>query len=76
MTEWVEDCGSVTAYPIRPGYACTIHKQQGAELGHITIWLDVPFMRAAGYVAMSRVRRDEDYLVGGRVTRRHFVPAM
>ncbi|MCR9258075.1 MAG: helicase C-terminal domain-containing protein [Alphaproteobacteria bacterium] len=66
----------MTAYPIRPGYACTIHKQQGAELERITIWLDVPFMRAAGYVAMSRVRRDENYLIGGRVTRRHFTPAM
>ena len=32
-------------------------------------------MRAAGYVAMSYVKGDEDYLIGGYVTRRHFTPA-
>ena len=76
ITDWVTDCGYVTAYPVRAGYASTIHKLQGAELGHITIWLDVPFMRAAGYVALSRVQRDGDYLLGGIVRRRHFMPAM
>ena len=76
ITDWVEGCGYVTAYPVRPGYASTVHKLQGAELEHITVWLDIPFMRAAGYVALSRVQRDTDYLLGGIVTRRHFVPAM
>ena len=76
ITDWVQDCGYVTAYPIRAGYASTIHKLQGAELEHITVWLDIPFMKAAGYVALSRVQRDGDYLLGGKVTRRHFVPAI
>ena len=76
ITDWVEGCGYVTAYPVRPGYASTVHKLQGAELEHITVWLDIPFMRAAGYVALSRVQRDTDYLLGGIVSRRHFVPAM
>ncbi|CAE7679552.1 Pif1, partial [Symbiodinium sp. CCMP2456] len=76
ITDWVEGCGYVTAYPVRPGYASTVHKLQGAELEHITVWLDIPFMRAAGYVALSRVQRDTDYLLGGIVTRRHFLPAM
>ena len=76
MTDYVPDCGYVTAYPIRPGYASTIHKLQGAELEHITVWLDIKKAKAAGYVAISRVQYDADYLLGGRVTRKHFRPAM
>lgn len=76
MTEYVERCGRVTSYPIRPGYASTIHKLQGAELEHITVWLDVKKAKAAGYVAISRVQRDGDYLLGGVLTRKHFRPAM
>ena len=37
---------------------------------HITM----PGQRAAAYVAMSRVKHDEDYLFGGKYTRKHFVP--
>ena len=29
-------------YPIRPGYCSTIVKYQGAELEHVTVYLDVP----------------------------------
>ena len=35
-----------------------------------------PGCKAAGYVAMARVRHDRDYLIAGRVTPHHFVPAM
>ena len=76
ITDYVKECGYVTAYPMRPGYATTIHKLQGAELPHITIWLDIKQAKAAAYVAISRVQRDEDYLLGGIVSRWHFVPAM
>ena len=65
---------NVSFFPIRLGYASTIYKMQGAELEHITIYLDVPGQRAAAYVAMSRVKHDEDYLFGGKYTRKHFVP--
>ena len=61
-------------FPIRLGYASTMYKMQGAELEHITIYLDIPGQRAAAYVALSRVKRDEDYLFGGHYTRLHFVP--
>ena len=40
----------------------------------VTIWLDRPHMKAAAYVAMSRVRRDDEYLLGGVVTKKHVVP--
>ena len=65
----------VVAYPFRAGYASTIHKLQGANLPHVTVYLDIPGMPAAAYVAMSRVSYDGDYLIGGAVTPAHFVPA-
>ena len=54
----------VTFFPIRYGYASTLHKAQGATLDHATIWLDGPpgQMKAAGHVALSRVQYDTDYL--------------
>ena len=63
-------------FPIRAGYASTIQKVQGQTLEHVTIWLDRAGCKAAGYVALARVRRDADYLIAGRVTPHHFVPAM
>ena len=63
-----------TFYPIRLGYATTIYKMQGAELDHVTIYLDQSGQRAAAYVAMSRVKHDKDYLFGGKLDRKHFVP--
>lgn len=76
VTDFVEECGCVTAYPFRPGYASTVHKLQGAQLPHITIWLDITGAKAAGYVAISRVEYDDQYLLGGVLKRKHFVPAM
>ena len=29
-------------YPVRYGYASTIYKMQGAQLPHVTIFLDLP----------------------------------
>ena len=66
----------VVYYPMRPGYAGTIYKLQGANLKHVTVYLDRPGVPAAAYVAMSRVSRDEDYLLGGQLTPEHFVPAL
>ena len=63
-------------YPVRLGYASTVQKVQGQTLEHVTLWLDRACCRATGYVALSRVRRDEDYLIAGNVTPLHFIPAM
>jgi ATP-dependent exoDNAse (exonuclease V) alpha subunit len=76
ITSEVEGHGKVVAYPVRLGYACTVHKIQGATLDHITIWPDAYGCRAAGYVALSRIRNDGDYLLGGILTPSKFVPAM
>ena len=48
-------------YPFRLGYASTLHKVQGATLEHITLWLDIPNMPAAAYVALSRVEYDANW---------------
>ena len=65
----------VTYYPIRVGYAGTIHKYQGATLSHVALWLDRKHTKPAAYVALSRVARDEDYLIGGVVTADYLLPA-
>ena len=65
-----------TYFPVRVGYASTIHKVQGATLEHVTIWLNIPGMKGAGHVALSRVQRDGDYLIAGDVGPQHFTPAM
>ena len=65
----------VTAFPFRLGYASTLHKVQGATLDHITLWLDLANMPAAGYVALSRVRKDAHWRFLGDPTRHHFTPA-
>ena len=75
VTHELDDGRRVTCYPVRLGYACTVPKVQGMTLEHITLWLDVPGCRAAAYVALSRVRRDEDYLIAGVVGTGHFIPA-
>ena len=59
----------------RLGYASTLHKVQGATLDHVTLWLDIPNMPAAAYVALSRVRRDKDWRFVGDPMIHHFTPA-
>ena len=60
---------------MRLGYSSTLHKVQGATLDHITLWLDVPNVPAAAYVALSRVREDANWQFVGKVTVHHFSPA-
>ena len=77
ITPWSDkEKQNANYFTIRPGYASTIHKVQGDEFKHITIWLDMKGMRAAGYTALSRVATSSCYLLGGEVTRDHFTPAM
>ena len=75
ITRWTDAKKKVNYFPIRVGYASTIHKAQGGEFKHVTVYMNAPYMPAAGYTALSRVSTSDDYLVGGIVKRRHFVPA-
>ena len=65
----------VTHFPFRLGYASTLHKVQGATLADITIWLDIPNMPAAAYVALSRVEYDANWRFIGDPGVHHFTPA-
>eukprot|EP00972_Heterocapsa_arctica_P011191 1640118-Heterocapsa_arctica.AAC.1 len=60
---------------MRPGYASTLMKMQGASLEHATLFLDRKWVPAAGYVALSRVSYMENVRFLGQVERAHFVPA-
>ena len=65
----------VAHFPLRLGYASTLHKVQGATLQHITLWLDVVNMPAAAYVALSRVEYDANWRFVGDPGVHHFTPA-
>jgi len=72
---WTDkDLGNASYYPLRPGYASTILKFQGAELAHVTAYLDVAGVPGAAYTALSRVATSEQYLIGGNVNPHHFTP--
>ncbi|CAE7386170.1 PIF1 [Symbiodinium sp. CCMP2592] len=64
-----------TFYPLRLGYATTLHKLQGATLDYMALWLDQEGIQGAGYVALSRVRKDTDWCFLGRLKPTHFCPS-
>lgn len=64
-----------TVYPLRLGYATTLHKIQGATLPHITVYMDQKWVKAAFYVALSRVRYDHQWRFMGTLTWQHCIPA-
>lgn len=73
---WTDtDLGGLTYYPVRAGYASTILKFQGAELPHVTAYLDAPGIPGAAYTAMSRVKYGRDCLLAGVLYPEHFTPA-
>ena len=72
---WTDKEYGQSFFPMRPGYATTLLKIQGATLEHLTIYLDVANVEAAGYVALSRVRKDADWQFVGDPGVHHFTPA-
>ena len=72
---WTDPDTKVVFFPMRLGYASTLHKTQGATLDDVTIWLDVANIEAAAYVALSRVREDAHWRFIGDPTVHHFTPA-
>ena len=74
---WTDkELNNMVYYPVRPGYASTIIKFAGAELPHVTLWLDCPNIPGAAYTGMSRVAYGRDLLIGGNVNKYHFTPAI
>ncbi|CAE7723579.1 unnamed protein product [Symbiodinium pilosum] len=75
---WTDtDLGNIVYYPVRPGYASTVGRFQGAELPHVTLYIDAPGVPAAAYTGLSRVSTGKDFLVAanGPLTAEHSVPA-
>eukprot|EP00973_Karenia_brevis_P020634 2832737-Karenia_brevis.AAC.1 len=55
VTKWTDvEKDGLRYFPVRAGYASTIHKAQGGEFEHITLYCDAKHMPAAGYTALSR----------------------
>ena len=67
--------GNFVYYPMRAGYASTVLKFQGAELKHVTMFLDARGVPGAEYTGMSRVATHNDVLLAGLLTAEHFTPA-
>jgi len=60
-------------YPLRPGYATTVHKIQGQTLSHVTLVFDRPSLTPAlGYVSISRVPSIEFVVPMLELQRSHF----
>ena len=77
VTPWSDPAlENMTYYPARLGYASTVMKFQGAELDHVTLYLDAKGVPGGAYTAASRVRHGKDFLVGGVATADHFTPAL
>lgn len=52
-------------FPLKPGYAITVHKSQGQTYDGAVLDLSSSFTEGLGYVALSRVRRlDTAYILG------------
>lgn len=64
-----------TYFPWRLGYAVNLSKIQGEDVDHMSLWLDCPRIPAAFYVALSRVRRLDDVVFLGYLSRMHIVPS-
>ena len=76
ITQWSDPAfGDMMYYPLRVGYASTVLRMAGAELRHVTLYLDVPNVPAAAYTALSRVATLDQVKIGGAFTKAHFTPA-
>ena len=63
VTKVLKDGSARVVYPFMPGYAVTICKCQGDNLGKVLLWLDCPLVpEGTAYVGLSRVKRFDDII--------------
>jgi len=60
----------VMQLPLRLGWAVTVHRAQGGNLGAAVVHLEGAFVHGQAYVALSRVRRASDLWIAGRLPKR------
>lgn len=56
---------AVSYFPIKLGYAITVHKSQGQTFDAVEVDLSKCFIPGLGYVALSRVRNANDLIISG-----------
>ncbi|KAJ7359013.1 hypothetical protein OS493_019920 [Desmophyllum pertusum] len=63
VTKVLKDGSARVVYPFTPGYAVTICKCQGDNLGKVLLWLDCPLVpERTAYVGLSQVKRFNDII--------------
>lgn len=60
-----EVVATVRQYPMKLGYAITVHKSQGQTFDGVVVDLSRTFQAGLGYVALSRVRSLDDLVISG-----------
>lgn len=60
-----ETVATVQQYPVKLGYAITVHKSQGQTFDGVVVDLSKTFQPGLGYVALSRVRSLDDLVISG-----------
>ena len=71
----LRDNSSKTAYLFEAAYATTMCKAQGQTLNKAVLWFDIANISPeTAYVALSRVKRQEDILFLNRLTPPFFTP--
>jgi ATP-dependent exoDNAse (exonuclease V) alpha subunit len=63
-----EETGTYTQIPVVPAWAITVHKSQGKTLDNIYIDIEKSFAPGQIYVALSRVRKFNDFRIKYKIS--------
>lgn len=61
--KYEKEIANVEQFPLKLGYAITVHKSQGQTLDGVVVDLSQCFTPGLGYVALSRVRSLDDLII-------------
>ncbi|MCK4523816.1 hypothetical protein KAU15_02720, partial [candidate division WOR-3 bacterium] len=69
----VKVLGEATQFPLKLGYAVTVHKSQGMTFPNMHFALDYVFERGQTYVALSRATSLEGLTISQNVRSKHVI---